>query len=233
MAPSPDRRGPPWRCVPMPRTDSPARRRHRDPRRQGVRGPTSTWRSSTRPSRAELNARRRGTHSSKTRGEVSRRWRQAVAPEGHRTRPAIVAAGSSRSPVWTGGGTVFGPQPRHYIVKVNRKARRAAPPLRAVSVTPSEARWPCSTRRRSTRPPPSRRSSCSTTGRPPTPSLVVLAESEASRWAVVPQSAPGGGRPRLRRRRRRSDRCSVAAHLAGRARRTRRPRQRCGRGPDQ
>ena len=35
-----------------------------------------------------------------------------------------------RSPVWTGGGTVFGPTPRHYTVKVNRKARRAA--LRSV-----------------------------------------------------------------------------------------------------
>jgi large subunit ribosomal protein L4 len=35
-------------------------------------------------------------------------------------------AGSSRSPVWTGGGVVFGPSPRHYTVKVNRKARRAA-----------------------------------------------------------------------------------------------------------
>jgi large subunit ribosomal protein L4 len=32
--------------------------------------------------------------------------------------------------VWTGGGTVFGPSPRHYTVKVNRKARRAA--LRSV-----------------------------------------------------------------------------------------------------
>ncbi|MGB8876319.1 MAG: 50S ribosomal protein L4, partial [Solirubrobacteraceae bacterium] len=39
-------------------------------------------------------------------------------------------AGSSRSPIWTGGGTVFGPTPRHYTVKVNRKARRAA--LRSV-----------------------------------------------------------------------------------------------------
>ena len=29
-------------------------------------------------------------------------------------------------PLWTGGGTVFGPSPRHYTVKVNRKARRAA-----------------------------------------------------------------------------------------------------------
>jgi large subunit ribosomal protein L4 len=35
-------------------------------------------------------------------------------------------AGSSRSPLWSGGGTVFGPSPRHYVVKVNRKARRAA-----------------------------------------------------------------------------------------------------------
>jgi large subunit ribosomal protein L4 len=35
-------------------------------------------------------------------------------------------AGSSRSPIWTGGGTVFGPHPRHYTAKVNRKARRAA-----------------------------------------------------------------------------------------------------------
>jgi large subunit ribosomal protein L4 len=72
--------------------------------------------------RAELNARRQGTHSSKTRGEVSgggaKPWRQKGTGRAR--------AGSSRSPVWTGGGTVFGPQPRHYTVKVNRKARRAA-----------------------------------------------------------------------------------------------------------
>ena len=76
--------------------------------------------------RAELNARRRGTHSSKTRGQVSgggaKPWRQKGTGRAR--------AGSSRSPVWTGGGTVFGPQPRHYTVKVNRKARRAA--LRSV-----------------------------------------------------------------------------------------------------
>ncbi|MFM8884296.1 MAG: 50S ribosomal protein L4, partial [Solirubrobacterales bacterium] len=35
-------------------------------------------------------------------------------------------AGSSRSPIWTGGGTIFGPEPRHYLSKVNRKERRAA-----------------------------------------------------------------------------------------------------------
>jgi large subunit ribosomal protein L4 len=72
--------------------------------------------------RAELNARRQGTHATKTRGDVSgggaKPWRQKGTGRAR--------AGSSRSPVWTGGGTVFGPQPRHYTVKVNRKARRAA-----------------------------------------------------------------------------------------------------------
>jgi large subunit ribosomal protein L4 len=72
--------------------------------------------------RAELNARRRGTASSKTRGEVSgggaKPWRQKGTGRAR--------AGSSRSPIWTGGGTVFGPTPRSYTVKVNRKARRAA-----------------------------------------------------------------------------------------------------------
>jgi large subunit ribosomal protein L4 len=72
--------------------------------------------------RAELNARRRGTHATKTRGQVSgggaKPWRQKGTGRAR--------AGSSRSPVWTGGGTVFGPQPRHYTAKVNRKARRAA-----------------------------------------------------------------------------------------------------------
>jgi large subunit ribosomal protein L4 len=72
--------------------------------------------------RAELNARRRGTASSKTRGEVSgggaKPWRQKGTGRAR--------AGSSRSPVWTGGGVAFGPTPRHFTFKVNRKARRAA-----------------------------------------------------------------------------------------------------------
>jgi len=72
--------------------------------------------------RAELNARRRGTASTKTRGEVSgggaKPWRQKGTGRAR--------AGSSRSPVWTGGGIAFGPTPRHYTFKVNRKARRAA-----------------------------------------------------------------------------------------------------------
>ena len=72
--------------------------------------------------RAELNARRQGTASTKTRGLVSgggaKPWRQKGTGRAR--------AGSSRSPIWTGGGVVFGPQPRHYTFKVNRKERRAA-----------------------------------------------------------------------------------------------------------
>jgi large subunit ribosomal protein L4 len=72
--------------------------------------------------RAELNARRRGTASTKTRGQVrgggAKPWRQKGTGRAR--------AGSNRSPIWTGGGTVFGPQPRHYTFKVNRKERRAA-----------------------------------------------------------------------------------------------------------
>src|SRR6201988_3076697 len=72
--------------------------------------------------RAELNARRQGTASTKTRGKVSgggaKPWRQKGTGRAR--------AGSSRSPVWTGGGIVFGPSPRSYAFKVNRKARRAA-----------------------------------------------------------------------------------------------------------
>ncbi|MBA3327452.1 MAG: 50S ribosomal protein L4 [Solirubrobacterales bacterium] len=72
--------------------------------------------------RAELNARRQGTHATKTRGNVrgggAKPWRQKGTGRAR--------AGSSRSPIWTGGGTIFGPSPRHYTFKVNRKERRAA-----------------------------------------------------------------------------------------------------------
>ncbi len=72
--------------------------------------------------RAELNARRQGTSSTKTRGEVrgggAKPWRQKGTGRAR--------AGSSRSPIWTGGGVVFGPSPRSYTFKVNRKERRAA-----------------------------------------------------------------------------------------------------------
>jgi large subunit ribosomal protein L4 len=72
--------------------------------------------------RAEQAARRRGTASTKTRGLVSgggaKPWRQKGTGRAR--------AGSSRSPIWTGGGVAFGPQPRSYTFKVNRKEHRAA-----------------------------------------------------------------------------------------------------------
>jgi large subunit ribosomal protein L4 len=72
--------------------------------------------------RAEQAARRRGTAATKTRGMVrgggAKPWRQKGTGRAR--------AGSSRSPIWTGGGTVFGPQPRSYTFKVNRKEQRAA-----------------------------------------------------------------------------------------------------------
>ncbi|HEY2631285.1 MAG TPA: 50S ribosomal protein L4 [Solirubrobacteraceae bacterium] len=72
--------------------------------------------------RAEQAARRRGTAATKTRAMVSgggaKPWRQKGTGRAR--------AGSSRSPIWTGGGVVFGPQPRSYTFKVNRKEQRAA-----------------------------------------------------------------------------------------------------------
>jgi len=72
--------------------------------------------------RADLNSRRRGTASTLTRGEVAfttaKAWRQKGTG-----RARVGALGvSSRF----GGGVTFGPKPRHYTVKVNRKARRRA-----------------------------------------------------------------------------------------------------------
>src|SRR4051812_4194472 len=76
--------------------------------------------------RAELNARRQGSASTKTRGQVrgggSKPWRQKGTGRARQ--------GSIRAPHFAGGGTVFGPTPRHYTFKVNRKERRAA--LRSV-----------------------------------------------------------------------------------------------------
>src|ERR1700689_2394949 len=70
-----------------------------------------------------INANNRlGTHSTKTRAEVSGGGRKPWRQKG----TGRARAGSSRSPLWSGGGVVFGPSPRGYTVKVNRKGRRAA-----------------------------------------------------------------------------------------------------------
>ncbi len=72
--------------------------------------------------RADLASRRRGTASTLTRGEVAfttaKAWRQKGTG-----RARVGALGV---PNRFGGGVAFGPKPRHYTVKVNRKARRRA-----------------------------------------------------------------------------------------------------------
>ena len=72
--------------------------------------------------RAEANARRRGTASTLGRGEVSMTGAKAWRQKG--TGRARVGALSV--PHRRGGGAAFGPKPRGYAVKVNRKARRKA-----------------------------------------------------------------------------------------------------------
>jgi large subunit ribosomal protein L4 len=72
--------------------------------------------------RADLAARRRGTASTLTRGEVAfttaKAWRQKGTGRAR--------AGTLGVPNRFGGGVAFGPKPRHFTVKVNRKARRKA-----------------------------------------------------------------------------------------------------------
>jgi large subunit ribosomal protein L4 len=72
--------------------------------------------------RAELNARRRGTSSTKTRGEVAMTGAKAFRQKG----TGRARAGALSTPSRIGGGIAFGPKPRGYTVKVNRKARRRA-----------------------------------------------------------------------------------------------------------
>jgi large subunit ribosomal protein L4 len=72
--------------------------------------------------RAELNARRRGTASTKTRAEIAMTGAKAWRQKG--TGRARV--GQLSAPQRVGGGVAFGPKPRSYTLKVNRKARRRA-----------------------------------------------------------------------------------------------------------
>jgi len=72
--------------------------------------------------RAEQAARRRGTASSKTRGEVSGSTAKLYRQKG----TGRARAGSVKSPLRTGGGVTFGPRPRSFAIKVNRKVVRKA-----------------------------------------------------------------------------------------------------------
>jgi large subunit ribosomal protein L4 len=67
-------------------------------------------------------AQRAGTHSTKTRGEVSgggrKPWRQKGTGRARQ--------GSTRAPQWMGGGVAHGPKPRNHEIRVNKKTRRVA-----------------------------------------------------------------------------------------------------------
>jgi large subunit ribosomal protein L4 len=71
---------------------------------------------------AELNARRHGTASTLTRGEVSMTTAKAFRQKG----TGRARAGALSTPNRYGGGVAFGPKPRSYVTKVNRKARKKA-----------------------------------------------------------------------------------------------------------
>jgi large subunit ribosomal protein L4 len=70
----------------------------------------------------QLRNRRAGTAATKSKGFVrgggKKPWRQKGTGRAR--------AGSIRSPIWVGGGTIFGPQPRDYSFRMPRKARREA-----------------------------------------------------------------------------------------------------------
>lgn len=72
--------------------------------------------------RAQMAARRAGTHNAKTRAFVSgggvKPWKQKGTGRAR--------AGSNRSPIWRGGAIIFGPSPRDYGFKVNSKVRSLA-----------------------------------------------------------------------------------------------------------
>ena len=71
---------------------------------------------------AQLAARRAGTASTKTRKDISGGGKKPFRQKG----TGRARQGTSRSPVMRGGGTVFGPHPRSYEMKVNKKEMKAA-----------------------------------------------------------------------------------------------------------
>jgi large subunit ribosomal protein L4 len=71
---------------------------------------------------AQLASRRGGNHSTKTRSEVRGGGKKPWAQKGS----GRARAGTRRSPLWRGGGIIFGPKPRDYSMAVNKKMKKAA-----------------------------------------------------------------------------------------------------------
>ena len=71
---------------------------------------------------AELTNLRQGTHATKNRASVAGGGRKPWRQKGR----GVARAGTIRSPLWRGGGRVFGPRPRSYDQKVNKKVKRLA-----------------------------------------------------------------------------------------------------------
>ena len=71
---------------------------------------------------SELNNMRQGTHSAKNRSRVSGGGRKPWKQKGR----GVARAGTIRSPLWKGGGAVFGPEPHSYNHKLSKKLRRLA-----------------------------------------------------------------------------------------------------------
>ncbi len=143
--------------------------------------------------KAELAARRQGTASTKTRGLVAggraKPWRQKGTGRAR--------AGTTRAPNWTGGGVVFGPHPRSYTGKVNRKARLKALRI-ALSAHASAGSLHVVDGSTFDEPKTSQAAELFAGAEPAMPVWVVVAHDEVNLAKSVPQP-----RPHLRGRRRR------------------------------
>ena len=72
--------------------------------------------------KAHLANKRQGTHKAKERNEVRGGGRKPFKQKGR----GGARAGTTRSPLWVGGGTIFGPRPRNYSLSLNKKVKRLA-----------------------------------------------------------------------------------------------------------
>jgi len=72
--------------------------------------------------KTEMTNSRQGTSSTKTRAEVRGGGRKTWKQKGR----GGARAGSNRSPVWVGGGRAFGPKPKYYSMKINKKVKTLA-----------------------------------------------------------------------------------------------------------